>query len=94
MAYKNAIQAGVTGGAGKPVFDAIRDAGIPITALTRAGSSSAVPKDVPIKAVDYTDYPALVNALRGHDVLILTLGNGTCEHIVTWSQHLQNIYDS
>jgi len=80
MAYKNAIQAGVAGSVGKPVFEAIRDAGIPITALVRAGSLSATPTGAPIKTVDYTDYPALVNALRGHDVLILTLGTGTPRH--------------
>ena len=76
MAYKNVIQGGVTGGVGKPIFEAIRDAGIPITAITRAGSSSVVPTDIPIKTVDYADYPALVNALKGHDALVLTLGNG------------------
>lgn len=44
-----------------------------VTAITRPESTNTVPSGVELKKVDYTDTDALVSALQGHDVLIITL---------------------
>ncbi|KIW53447.1 hypothetical protein PV05_09021 [Exophiala xenobiotica] len=45
-----------------------------ITAITRADSSSKMPEGVKVAKVDYNNRASLVEALRGHDALIITLG--------------------
>lgn len=44
-----------------------------ITALTRANAGSKLPAGVKVAPVDYSDHTALVKALQGQDVLIVTL---------------------
>ncbi|KAK2772882.1 hypothetical protein CKAH01_13786 [Colletotrichum kahawae] len=44
-----------------------------VTALTRVESTSTFPDDVLVKRVDYDGQSSLVDALRGKDVLIITL---------------------
>lgn len=45
-----------------------------VSALTRAGSKSKVPEGVIIKEVDYNKPETLVEALKGQDALVITLG--------------------
>lgn len=44
-----------------------------ITAITRKESTSKVPDGVHVARVDYSDHDSLVEALRGQDVLIITM---------------------
>ncbi len=44
-----------------------------VTALTRKDSSSRLPDGIKVKKVDYEDTASLEDALRGQDVLIITL---------------------
>ncbi|EON97774.1 putative oxidoreductase protein [Phaeoacremonium minimum UCRPA7] len=44
-----------------------------VTALTRPGSKNVLPEGVKAIAVDYTDESSLVEALKGQQVLIITL---------------------
>lgn len=44
-----------------------------ITAITRADSTAQVPEGVAVKKVDYDDHSSLVEALRGQEVLIITM---------------------
>ncbi|KAK6544295.1 hypothetical protein TWF694_000995 [Orbilia ellipsospora] len=44
-----------------------------VTAITRADSSGKIPDGVASKVVDYNDTSSLVEALRGQDVLIITM---------------------
>lgn len=45
-----------------------------ITALTRAGSSNSVPAGVQLRTINYDDEATIVDALRGQDALIITMG--------------------
>ncbi|EON69011.1 hypothetical protein W97_08269 [Coniosporium apollinis CBS 100218] len=45
-----------------------------ITAITRAGSTNKVPSGVAVKRVDYNDQSSLVEALKGQDALVITMG--------------------
>lgn len=45
-----------------------------ITAITRAGSTNEIPDGVQVKKVDYDDQSSLVEALKGQDVLVITMG--------------------
>ena len=44
-----------------------------VTAITRKGSKSALPRGVNLVEVDYDDHQALVSALKGQQFLIITL---------------------
>ena len=44
-----------------------------VTALTRADSTNKVPEGCEIKMIDYTNQASIVDALRGHDALIITM---------------------
>ncbi|KIW23596.1 uncharacterized protein PV07_11783 [Cladophialophora immunda] len=44
-----------------------------LTAITRADSNSTVPEGMAVKKVNYEDQATLVDALRGQDVLIITM---------------------
>jgi len=48
-----------------------------VTAITRADSTSKLPDGVNIKRVDYSNHDALLETLRGHDALVITLGGLT-----------------
>jgi hypothetical protein len=44
-----------------------------VTAITRAESTSEVPSGVEVKKVDYNDQTSLIEALKGHDALVITM---------------------
>lgn len=48
-----------------------------VTAITRADSQSKLPEGVTVKKVDYEQPDTLVDALRGQDALVITLGGTT-----------------
>ncbi|KAJ1547488.1 hypothetical protein HK405_005713, partial [Cladochytrium tenue] len=45
-----------------------------VTAISREGSGGKLPNGVLVKRVDYDDHASLVDALRGQDILIITMG--------------------
>lgn len=45
-----------------------------VTAITRADSKSELPKEVIPKVVDYEKPETIVEALKGQDALVITLG--------------------
>ncbi|RMZ11429.1 hypothetical protein D0860_03422 [Hortaea werneckii] len=45
-----------------------------ITALTRKGSKSKIPEGLRIAEIDYDDPSTIVEALKGHEALVITLG--------------------
>lgn len=62
------------GQVGKFITEALLQKGhFKITALTREDSTSVIPEGVEIKKVDYNEPSTLVEALKGQDVLIVTL---------------------
>lgn len=46
-----------------------------VTALTRSDSQSTLPEGIIVKKVNYDDQSTLVEALKGQDALIITLGS-------------------
>lgn len=44
-----------------------------ITAITREGSTNKIPEGVQVKKVNYDDQASLVEALKGYDVLVITM---------------------
>ena len=48
-----------------------------VTAITRADSQSKLPDGVIVKKVDYENSETIVEALKGQDALIITLGGMT-----------------
>jgi uncharacterized protein YbjT (DUF2867 family) len=48
-----------------------------VTALARAGSQSKLPEGVIEKTIDYSNPETIVEALKGHDALVITLGGRT-----------------
>lgn len=62
------------GQVGKFITEALLQKGhFKITALTRQDSTSVIPEGVETKKVDYNEPSTLVEALKGQDVLIVTL---------------------
>jgi len=45
-----------------------------VTAITRADSSTQLPEGLETKKIDYDNHSSIVDALRGQDALIITLG--------------------
>lgn len=45
-----------------------------VTAITRGSSSGKMPEGIQQKAVDYNNPPTIVEALRGQDALVITMG--------------------
>lgn len=45
-----------------------------VTALTRPDSQSTLPSGIIVKKVNYNDQSTLVEALKGQDALVITLG--------------------
>ncbi|KAK8086839.1 hypothetical protein PG994_001813 [Apiospora phragmitis] len=65
---------GATGTIGKYIVEALLQKGKhQVTAITREGSTNAVPAGVTVAAVDYENPSILVDALRGQEALIITL---------------------
>jgi len=53
-----------------------------VTALTRHDSSSKLPEGVVVKKVDYANSETVVEALRGLEALVMTLGGYTSQETV------------
>ena len=53
-----------------------------VTALTRHDSSSKLPEGVLVKQVDYENSETVVEALRGQEALVMTLGGFTSQETV------------
>jgi len=78
MAYKNIVQVGAAGSLGKPVLDALVASGkFNITIVARHTSESQVPSTDNLRQlkVDFSSHQALVDAFRGNEALVLTLGD-------------------
>ncbi|KAK8012545.1 hypothetical protein PG991_009920 [Apiospora marii] len=71
---KNIAIVGVTGTVGSYIVDELLKAGKhQVTAITRQNSTATIPEGVKGAKVDYADHDSLVAALRGQDVLIITM---------------------
>ncbi|KAJ3173979.1 hypothetical protein HDU87_007192 [Geranomyces variabilis] len=65
---------GAGGNVGRFITEAILNTGKhSVTALTRVGSQTTLPEGVAKRAVDYDKQETLVEALRGHDALVITV---------------------
>ncbi|KAL8935046.1 MAG: hypothetical protein Q9211_004913 [Gyalolechia sp. 1 TL-2023] len=72
---ENVAIVGAAGYSGKYIVDSLLRSGKHnITAITREGGISQIPSGITAKKVDYDDHSALVEALRGQDALIITMG--------------------
>ncbi|KIW83944.1 hypothetical protein Z517_03190 [Fonsecaea pedrosoi CBS 271.37] len=76
--YKNHVENIAIVGAGGQVGEYIARALLKtgkhrLTAISRADSQSTVPEGIAVKKVDYAKPATLVDALRGQDVLIITM---------------------
>jgi len=73
---KKVIIAGSSGELGRPLLEALlREPRIfEVTVLLRNNSTSSTPDGVHVVRLDYTDKPALIAAVRGHDVVLSVLG--------------------
>ncbi|KAK8046641.1 hypothetical protein PG996_014705 [Apiospora saccharicola] len=71
---KNVAIVGATGTVGTYIVDELLKAGKhQVTAITRQDSTAAIPEGVKVAKVDYDNHDSLIAALRGHDVLIITM---------------------
>ncbi|OTA99483.1 hypothetical protein M426DRAFT_67692 [Hypoxylon sp. CI-4A] len=66
---------GAKGNLGEAVLDAVLNAGFQVTALTRQGSTQTFPSGVTVKQVDYDSIDTLVDALKGQDAVVSTIGS-------------------
>lgn len=72
---KNVAIVGAGGNSGKYMTEALLKGGKhTVTAITRSGSQSVLPDGVTVKEVDYSKHDTLVQALKGQDALVITLG--------------------
>ncbi|KAL7272792.1 hypothetical protein RUND412_004379 [Rhizina undulata] len=73
---KNVALVGATGNLGPSILAALRESSYNVTVLTRAGSTSTqnLPSDVTVVSVDYDNHASVVEALRGQDALVVTIG--------------------
>ena len=63
------------GNSGKYMTEALVKTGKhTVTAITRADSTTKLPEGVQVKSVNYDDKSTIVEALRGQDALIITMG--------------------
>ena len=73
--YKNVLLVGASGNLGKVILPALlADSSFHCTVLTRANSSATFPSTVNVVKADYSDRAALVQALKGQDVVISAVG--------------------
>ncbi|KAK8100779.1 NAD(P)-binding protein [Apiospora kogelbergensis] len=71
---KNVAIVGATGTIGSYIVAELLKAGKhQITAVTRQDSNAIIPNGVNVVKVDYTNHSSLVAALRGQDVLVITM---------------------
>lgn len=74
-AYKNIILLGATGTVGKYVLPALlADSAFDVTVLSRTDSKATFPSNVKVIKIDYSNKPALTEALANQDVVISTIG--------------------
>ncbi|KAL8713139.1 MAG: hypothetical protein Q9220_002660 [cf. Caloplaca sp. 1 TL-2023] len=72
---KNVAIVGAAGWSGSYMVQEILKLGKQtVTAITREGSKNAMPAGVQVKKVNYDDTASLVEALKGQDALIITMG--------------------
>jgi len=72
---KNVAIVGAGGNSGSFMTEAILKAGKhTVTALTRFDSKSKLPEGVIVKHIDYSKPETIVEALKGQDALVITLG--------------------
>ncbi|KAI1200747.1 NmrA-like family protein [Nemania serpens] len=69
---------GAAGNFGAPITSALTGAGFVVTVITRpdSHSASALPGDLAVLRVDYTDVDALAAALAGQDAVVSAVGPG------------------
>ncbi|TKA29558.1 hypothetical protein B0A50_03571 [Salinomyces thailandicus] len=66
---------GAGGNSGSYMVEALLKTGKhAVTAITREGSTSKLPKGVDVAHVNYDNLATITKALKGHDALIITLG--------------------
>lgn len=70
---------GATGNVGKHILDSLLAAGHEVSVITRANSNITVPDKVTLHRGDYNDESFLATALKGQDVLIVTVSFGAYE---------------
>ncbi|KAF7533584.1 hypothetical protein G7054_g6947 [Neopestalotiopsis clavispora] len=71
---KNIAIVGATGSVGKFIVDALLKTGKHnVTAITRVDSKAVMPQGVKVAKVNYSEQSSLVEALKGQDVLIVTM---------------------
>jgi len=78
MAYRHIAQVGAAGSLGKPVLDALVNSGkFNIKVVARHTSKSEIPTTDNARQVkvDFASHQALVDAFRGNEALVLTLGD-------------------
>lgn len=77
---KNIAIVGATGSVGEHITEyLLKNGKHVVTAITRADSKSKMPNDVKVAKVNYDDQSTLVDALKGQDVLIITMKAGERE---------------
>ncbi|KAJ7572647.1 hypothetical protein C8J56DRAFT_583953 [Mycena floridula] len=75
MALKNIIQLGASGTVGTPVLEAlVASKKFNITVGTRDASTGLFPANVKVIQVDYSSHHSLVDAFKGQDAVLVTLG--------------------
>jgi len=77
--FKNKIEnvaiVGAGGQSGKFIVEAmLKNGKHKITAITREGSTNKIAEGVHVKKVNYDDPSSLVDALKGQDALVITMG--------------------
>ena len=85
--FKNHIEnvavVGVSGSVGGYITQALLGTGKhTITAVTREGSNSEIPKGVEVAKVNYDDENTIVEALKGQQALVITMKTGQMEPIL------------
>ena len=78
MAIKKVALVGATGSLGAVVLETLHGSGkFWVTALSRSGSKakSTLPSQIKVVEVDYDSHESLLNALRGQDAVVATLGS-------------------
>jgi len=76
MAYKNVILVGAAGSLGEPTLAALLAANsFKVSVLTRKSSKSTYPAKVKVVPVDFTNHDELVEAFKGQDAVVVTMGD-------------------
>ncbi|CAG8747682.1 14358_t:CDS:2, partial [Acaulospora colombiana] len=77
MSRTKVVQLGAAGNLGTPVFDAlVREQKFDITVVARTTSSfTTSDPSVKVAKIDYNDKQQLVDALRGNEIALITLGD-------------------